>query len=300
MNNENLSKSIILIGPKGVGKSLIAENLSATINSGKESYFLLKLDLIRGLCQEYYENPGYFEMSPEELKAKILKTELKKINQEADFEEIKKEKEKQISKYVQEVFELNKIFDFKSFKNIISRMKQVYDFLEDSPILSNSGIVAFDNYISLQILEKCLQKINMLLIIDAGGNIGTVIDGVNDKDKFYVYELKDYESYQSKILSMIGSIVYLKPDEFYEKSLLSATTDEANKIYRNNPNSYKKYATATVEVSNLFTDPNDNSLSSRDIENTKLNQKRASLLNINSIQNICENIIKYTNQNQPK
>lgn len=300
MNNENLSKSIILIGPKGVGKSLIAENLSATINSSKESYFLLKLDLIRGLCQEYYENPGYFEMSPEELKAKILKTELKKINQEADFEEIKKEKEKQILKYVQEVFELNKIFDFKSFKNIISRMKQVYDFLEDSPILSNSGIVAFDNYISLQILEKCLQKINMPLIIDAGGNIGTVIDGVNDKDKFYVYELKDYESYQSKILSMIGSIVYLKPDEFYEKSLLSATTDEANKIYRNNPNSYKKYATATIEVNNLFTDPNDNSLSSRDIENTKLNQKRASLLNINSIQNICENIIKYTNQNQPK
>ena len=99
MNNGNLSKSIILIGPKGVGKSLIAERLQNMLKSNNQDFFLLRLDVIRDLCKKLYDP-----------QSKLTTQEIIKLDKE----------------YI----ELNNLFNLESstFKNIISRFYQIFNY----------------------------------------------------------------------------------------------------------------------------------------------------------------------------
>lgn len=274
MNNENLSKSIILIGPKGVGKSLIAERLQNMLKSNNQDFFLLRLDVIRDLCKKLYDP-----------QSKLTTQEIIKLDKE----------------YI----ELNNLFNLESstFKNIISRFYQFFNYQEDPNSLfklSNNGLIAFDNLISLNILEACLNKINKPLIIDAGGNIGPIIDNVPSSDKFLVLELKD-EDKQKRLLTKFGNVVYLAPGEDYEKSSLSSINDEANKAYRKNPNSYKSFANIIIEISNLFSDNTGAAFKTRDADDTQAQSERFKLLNNDAVDKICKQIINLTqlSENQP-
>lgn len=274
MNNENLSKSIILIGPKGVGKSLIAERLQNMLKSNNQDFFLLRLDVIRDLCKKLYDP-----------QSKLTTQEIIKLDKE----------------YI----ELNNLFNLESstFKNIISRFYQIFNYQEDPNSLfklSNNGLIAFDNLISLNILEACLNKIDKPLIIDAGGNIGPIIDNVPSSDKFLVLELKD-EDKQKRLLTKFGNVVYLAPGEDYEKSSLSSINDEANKAYRKNPNSYKSFANIIIEVSNLFSDNTGAAFKTRDADDAQAQSERFKLLNNDAVDKICKQIINLTqlSENQP-
>lgn len=274
MNNENLSKSIILIGPKGVGKSLIAERLQNMLKSNNQDFFLLRLDVIRDLCKKLYDP-----------QSKLTTQEIIKLDKE----------------YI----ELNNLFNLESstFKNIISRFYQIFNYQEDPNSLfklSNNGLIAFDNLISLNILEACLNKINKPLIIDAGGNIGPIIDNVPSSDKFLVLELKD-EDKQKRLLTKFGNVVYLAPGEDYEKGSLSSINDEANKAYRKNPNSYKSFANIIIEISNLFSDNTGAAFKTRDADDAQAQSERFKLLNNDAVDKICKQIINLTqlSENQP-
>ena len=274
MNNENLNKSIILIGPKGVGKSLIAERLQNMLKSNNQDFFLLKLDVIRDLCKKLYDPQS--KLAPQE-----------------------------IIKLDKEYIELNNLFNLESstFKNIISRFYQIFNYQEDPNSLfklSNNGLIAFDNLISLNILEACLNKIDKPLIIDAGGNIGPIIDNVPSSDKFLVLELKD-EDKQKRLLTKFGNVVYLAPGEDYEKSSLSSINDEANKAYRKNPNSYKSFANIIIEISNLFSDNTGAAFKTRDADDAQAQSERFKLLNNDAVDKICKQIINLTqlSENQP-
>ena len=274
MNNENLSKSIILIGPKGVGKSLIAERLQNMLKSNNQDFFLLRLDVIRDLCKKLYDP-----------QSKLTSQEIIKLDKE----------------YI----ELNNLFNLESstFKNIISRFYQIFNYQEDPNSLfklSNNGLIAFDNLISLNILEACLNKIDKPLIIDAGGNIGPIIDNVPSSDKFLVLELKD-EDKQKRLLTKFGNVVYLAPGEDYEKGSLSSINDEANKAYRKNPNSYKSFANIIIEISNLFSDNTGAAFKTRDADDAQAQSERFKLLNNDAVDKICKQIINLTqlSENQP-
>ena len=274
MNNENLSKSIILIGPKGVGKSLIAERLQNMLKSNNQDFFLLRLDVIRDLCKKLYDP-----------QSKLTTQEIIKLDKE----------------YI----ELNNLFNLESstFKNIISRFYQIFNYQEDPNSLfklSNNGLIAFDNLISLNILEACLNKINKPLIIDAGGNIGPIIDNVPSSDKFLVLELKD-EDKQKRLLTKFGNVVYLAPGEDYEKGSLSSINDEANKAYRKNPNSYKSFANIIIEISNLFSNNTGAAFKTRDADDAQAQSERFKLLNNDAVDKICKQIINLTqlSENQP-
>lgn len=274
MNSENLSKSIILIGPKGVGKSLIAERLQNMLKSNNQDFFLLRLDVIRDLCKKLYDP-----------QSKLTTQEIIKLDKE----------------YI----ELNNLFNLESstFKNIISRFYQIFNYQEDPNSLfklSNNGLIAFDNLISLNILEACLNKINKPLIIDAGGNIGPIIDNVPSSDKFLVLELKD-EDKQKRLLTKFGNVVYLAPGEDYEKGSLSSINDEANKAYRKNPNSYKSFANIIIEISNLFSDNTSAAFKTRDADDAQAQSERFKLLNNDAVDKICKQIINLTqlSENQP-
>lgn len=274
MNNGNLSKSIILIGPKGVGKSLIAERLQNMLKSNNQDFFLLRLDVIRDLCKKLYDP-----------QSKLTTQEIIKLDKE----------------YI----ELNNLFNLESstFKNIISRFYQIFNYQEDPNSLfklSNNGLIAFDNLISLNILEACLNKINKPLIIDAGGNIGPIIDNVPSSDKFLVLELKD-EDKQKRLLTKFGNVVYLAPGEDYEKGSLSSINDEANKAYRKNPNSYKSFANIIIEISNLFSDNTGAAFKTRDADDAQAQSERFKLLNNDAVDKICNQIINLTqlSENQP-
>lgn len=274
MNNENLSKSIILIGPKGVGKSLIAERLQNMLKSNNQDFFLLRLDVIRDLCKKLYDP-----------QSKLTTQEIIKLDKE----------------YI----ELNNLFNLESstFKNIISRFYQIFNYQEDPNSLfklSNNGLIAFDNLISLNILEACLNKIDKPLIIDAGGNIGPIIDNVPSSDKFLVLELKD-EDKQKRLLTKFGNVVYLAPGEDYEKGSLSSINDEANKAYRKNPNSYKSFANIIIEISNLFSDNTGAAFKTRDADDAQAQSERFKLLNNDAVDKICKQIINLTqlSENQP-
>lgn len=274
MNNGNLSKSIILIGPKGVGKSLIAERLQNMLKSNNQDFFLLRLDVIRDLCKKLYDP-----------QSKLTTQEIIKLDKE----------------YI----ELNNLFNLESstFKNIISRFYQIFNYQEDPNSLfklSNNGLIAFDNLISLNILEACLNKINKPLIIDAGGNIGPIIDNVPSSDKFLVLELKD-EDKQKRLLTKFGNVVYLAPGEDYEKGSLSSINDEANKAYRKNPNSYKSFANIIIEISNLFSDNTGAAFKTRDADDAQAQSERFKLLNNDEVDKICKQIINLTqlSENQP-
>lgn len=253
-----MEQNIILLGPKAVGKSSISTKLQEELKSqGLGDYEIFPLDLFFIYCRDKLQGKGrptgemlYLE------KAQLSKSD---PDYESQLESLEDDFYDSIDRYI----ELDKKYDFNSFRTIIGNYEQMFQkhspewrrFFNKSELLSKEGLLFYDQLVYLIVLKKCLEKADKPLIIDAGGNIGSIYHPTEDDLKsidrcFYGV---DIATFAQELFDQIPFKVYIEPCDGYEELDCADIHDEANKMYMADPNSYKTYANISVKPKSLYT-----------------------------------------------
>lgn len=249
-----MEENIILIGPKAVGKSTIASKLQETLEKkGMGKYTILKLDLFFKYCQDSLNKCLFF--TERERKA-ILNNEISQINQSSkNYEFLKQLLIEDFEKSEDEKFELNELFNFKDFIDIIENYQEVSNVQAMTHMFCNDTFMIFDQTIYLKILERCLKKYKKPLIIDAGANIGPVYNMDNQDLTYIQYKFPDIDikTYQRKIMEEIPFKVFIEPCDGYENLKCPDIRDAANRMYLKHSDSYRRFANISTKPRKLYT-----------------------------------------------
>lgn len=284
---KKISKKIItLIGPSGVGKSLIAKNLSK-----KENMPIICIDDIIQFID--LEQTGKISKKPETQKEYALKT----------FNEIKNDKEYsknlETEEGINKTIELigNIINDYNATLSTIGPLNRYYKILDDNDKLLDScnlpieHIVAL-NFLSINLITEIQKHIKKPFILDPPASFGWIVpeEIINSQSKFTRAEIKTLEQKMLKFLSSTSSIL-LEPGTDYELRNPSKQT-HANNILLNNFNTYyESNPTFVIATNALFFEPNNNYLKQRSWLYAQEHLVKDKLKNKAEIENITDQIM---------
>lgn len=211
-----LEKSIALIGPKQVGKSFFAENLIEDKNTPD---FVLSSDLLTNLI--IYDLSGHWHSVVE-------------------------------GSELAEIGKLYKsIFNFRELSPLVESLAKC----QQSKNLTPKAKKVAMSYWKARLLEEATEALNRPYILDAGADIGAVIELSNDEElmvsqAFYM-PFDFIEKRMASFLKDFGQRIYLKPEDNY-KNLQGRAQDAENAIYLESGKSYKPFATITVNCEDIY------------------------------------------------
>lgn len=289
MNYANLKKSYMLIGPSGIGKSLIAENLSK-----KTGLPIFSIDEIIEFAKDRYRSgfPKFF------VNKKKLFKHYKELALEygPEYEKDSKfdQKQNEMLKELTDLFfyyekELN---NFRAVKNAYLKMCNLdrkYEF-EPSPLIS---LYIFQK-LSIDVYKIILNKINKPVIFDMPCNFGWFLPSDEVFNENYI-DYQKINNEMSKILDSVGSSILIEPGQDFEKR---SPTSFYFEYILNNFENYKK-SNIIISSNDLFYNPDDKFLRIRGCFNSEARLKTEELLNKAELNNICDQIIEMSsNLNQ--
>ena len=254
MNKENLSKSIVLIGPGCVGKSLLSSYLEE-----KTNYTRICIDNLFYLAKEEYLGkikPG--EKGEQKYKLKRIKG-LRKDKaykgNTVDQEHIDEES-RLINIYIEEYKKYRSMFgDLSKFQCVVE--DYFNDFFKD--LNDDYERIYLSNSIVIKALEIMFKSVNEPLIIDMPAWFGWIIPDqeistnsiLNKRSKL----VKNMQDSMKNILSM-ASTVLLYPGIDYHKT--NAMKDSGmNNIVSGNPENYYDCAKISIDINGLFNQPDN-------------------------------------------
>lgn len=293
MNKEQIDKSIVLIGPVGVGKSLIAENLSKMTG-----YPILSMDELGHYAFENYcaygTRPGIVDRIIERLS---LKNEASAINSTHLTRKQKQYKRSAINELIKKRKYYEKLCgDYRIFSGIFNEHSKMNIALENEPLETQ---LLYENILQFKLLITAMMNIKQPVIIDTCGM--TWID-LSDKknvilggDMLTQQEIDERSSALEsikRIANRFGTRVFLKPDEYYYKSPNLDTKSDINKVLLENLDGYERLANIVIEPGQLFLNPSDPSLVSRHPLDVVSKERRELLMDKKKIDSICKQILQ--------
>ena len=258
MNKEALEKSIVLIGPIGVGKSVIANELS--INMGLD---VISTDLLR-FCPHNIE-----PLQQENIELQ------KQIDSKKTINLFLLNKSKKIHNTIrnceQKIHFNNKLIKLRTLLPNVPNYYEMGYRPEIAELISqNYGNIAWHCYnkeYEIKLMQAIVENLNEPLIIDTGGGVPNVLQ--NDREvalkdnngKVYFSMGKNKTALIfddiKKTFSNFGNVVYLKMPQRIESE---KAKDSLNESFIQS-GQYEKLATQTISTENL-------------IKNDKLNPER--------------------------
>lgn len=216
MKNDILEKSIVLLGPKQVGKSFFSEHLIEEPNTPD---FVFSSDLLTNLL--------IFDMS-------------------GHWHEVVETSElKEIGDYYKSVFKFNEL------KPIVESLAKC----QQSTKLNDKSKKVAMSYWKARLLEDATRMIKKPYILDAGADIGAIIEISNEDKKaisnFFFMPYDVIESRMPDFLKQFGTAIYLRPEPSY-KTLQGRARDDENAIYLASGKSYLPYATHIAECDEIY------------------------------------------------
>lgn len=207
MQKANYQKSIVILGPKAVGKTLISTNLS------KETGLpVLSSDLLTNF-----------------IAAKLSGLPTEKIE-----------------------FPLESKINLKELQPLIYRMAKIK---QDNSLSEKAQRVGLQ-YWKIRLLEEALSQIDFPVILDLGADIGVIYNLSQQEKKeienefFLSHEF--ISSRQEDFLKRFDFICFIKPGKDYLSGRTDRAADRENELYRENKNSYSKFATHEISSENLL------------------------------------------------
>lgn len=292
MDKENLKKSYMLIGPPGIGKSLISQELSK-----KTGLPIFSIDEIIGYMKDSnrFGFPKIFVNEKRLIKhyKKLAKEYGTKYEQGSELDSKQNEMLKELADYY--LFYNEKLKGFNEIK------KAFFEYLNIDSKLENAFSALISIYIfevfTVNVYKIIASKINEPVIFDMPCNFAWFVP--NDKifEEFDI-DIKSLNNEMSKILNSTNSILIEPGKDFEERN------PETSHYFEFLVNHRKNYKQSDIIISSndLFFDATDINLKNRSCFNAKSQLKREQLLNKAEVSNICDQIIQMINDlnNQPQ
>ena len=296
MNKESLRKSIILIGPSCVGKSLIASEMEQKVQMNHVS-----LDDL--LIMVEYEMEG--DISPDiEKQKEFAKRILLQIMQDS-----KQKKNMAISKFEKKTFELIKdFFDlYNYYVELFGDLKVFYDIIEkhhlrlsyaSSPVQKLANI----NIVAVQLTNKIFEIIDSPILIDAPAPFGWIPTNEELIEELEYGDLKREKKINfnkinremSKILSSLNTILLVPGEDYNKRNTVRASVE--NNILLENIEDYYDNAKLIISTNGVFNQPESKFLQKRSWFNGEESIERDKLKNQCEISNICDQILNMINE----
>ena len=281
MNTENLKKSYMLIGPSGVGKSLIAKNLSQ-----KTGLPIFSIDEILAFTQDKYsKNSLIFN------RRKLLKCYKKLAYDNGPSYEKNSDLDLKQNEMFNELADMffyyeKKLGGFNEIKNAYLKHFELDDQFDDftSPLVS----IYIYQTLTIDVYKIILEKINEPVIFDMPCNFAWFLP----KDNIFKECDIDYKAQNSetkKILESLGSVILVEPGQDFEQR-----NPEKKSFYfeylLNHKSNYKE-SDIMISTNDFFYDPTNPALNTRSICDAEAQLTREQLLNKAELNNICDQII---------
>lgn len=289
MNKENLKKSYMLIGPAGVGKSLIAENLSK-----KTGLPVFSIDEIIEFAKDRYRSgfPKFF-LNKNKLFKHYKDFALDYGPEYEPGSEFDKKQNEMLNELAELFFYYEKeLKSFRAVKNAYLKMYKLdkqFEF-EPSPLISS---YIFQK-LTIDVYKIILNKINKPVIFDMPCNFAWFLP----KDEVFEENYIDHQALNhemEKILNNVGSSILIELGQDFEKR---SPREFYFEYILNNFKNYKK-SDIIISTNDLFYNPDDKLLRIRDCFNSEARLKNEELLNKAELNNICDQIIEMSsNLNQ--
>lgn len=274
MKNENQKKSIILIGPCGVGKSLIANELSQRTNLP-----ILDIDDIIAFIQaDASETLTISEQVQKEFITSHI-NELKKLDRQPLSEE-------------ETIIENKMVYDlvdlYNTYHKNLGGFEQFYQEYYNYVRVLNDNMSAQEeiyhlNKLTLAILKKIFNQTSTPFIISPPASFGfQSVENTNLNNKFLEYEINKFLKNTQTIL--------LQPGNDYSLRNPSGDTS-ANKTFINNMDKYYKPIRLEISTNALFNEPENDFLQQRTWLNVREFITKNRLKNKGEINNICDQIV---------
>lgn len=277
---QNIFNSIVLIGPCGVGKSLIASHLSEKTNIPfidiDDLMFMIELDMEKILSPNPKTQKKFFQ---DRLK------ESKQLQREVPLTDYELKKEKEM------IVEFINLYNY--YHNLLGGLKQFHGIYREYYKSTNNIPIGFEdiykfNRVTYKLLDKIYKSTNTNFIISPPGGFGWVEENIQKKETCLLQDKVN------KFLNATHTIL-LCPGQDY---ILRNPTDEKsiNELYllRNYQNYYKN-ATLEISTNGLFYNPENDFLKQRTWINVREALTKEKLKNSSEINNICDQILEFYN-----
>ncbi len=246
-------RKIALIGPKAVGKSLIAQRLSEKY----PNHFLFSSDELENFCMLMLR--GEFA-SVEHLKRCVIEEYAEEAK---DFE---KEGKTHLIKYNQaHIDKYLKMVDFfeanMQIGNLLKIMNDTCEILQKNRRLTLNQQLFILQYQKIKLIEEALKDLKTPILCDFGADVGCVID-LYKSEQLRVSEalekpFSSLKNAQKRLFDKFGAVVYLEPGVDYKEKIDPRSGDELNKIYMKSPESYISFANFMVAMNGTFYNQKD-------------------------------------------
>jgi len=286
MDKENLQKSYMLIGPSGIGKSLISKELSK-----KTGLPVFSIDEIIEYTKDRYRlgYPGFFINERKLFKYyKRVAREYGPHLEKGSFADLK---QNEMLKELTELF-----FYYRKQLDDFKEIKQAYlDYLSQNERLSNAFSALVDTFIfqrfTVNVFKIIVNKINRPVIFDMPCNFGWIMPDDEIYDKLDLNYQKLNEE-MLDILNGIGCSILIEPGQDFQER-----TPERSFYFEYLFNNRQNYSKSDIIISsnNLFFKPSDPAIAKRSYFDAPAQIKREELLNKSELKNICDQILELSN-----
>ena len=286
MENKNVYDSLVLIGPKAVGKSLIAEKLSNKNN-------------IRVFSSDVLEYFSMFFLSGEivsllDLKADILdefSEENFRSKHESCSDEMIERNRNFVVEYLKKIDYYDRVVDFVKMRNIVLKSMQI---LRSNPNFSLRQQLFVLQQQKILMLSEAIKRLSENVILDLGADIGSVIS-LTPKEQRVMTQIfgKSYHQLlkeQKMFFKQFDSVVYLAPGVDYKEKVDARSNDQYNKIYTENKDSFISYANLMVSMNGIFVDPSNEIFKQEKDADAEVWLKKNMLMDKSNVDNICYQI----------
>ena len=285
MKKENLKKSYMLIGPSGIGKSLIADALSQ-----KTGLPVFSIDEIIEFAKDRYR-PGFpkFFLNKNKL-FKHYKSIALDYGPEYKQGSYLDKKQDEMLRELSDLFFFyeKELKNFRAVKNAYLKMYNLnnkYDASLD-PLISSYIF----QLLTVDVYKIILKRIDKPIIFDMPCNFGWFLPKNEIFDEYYI-DYKSFNEEMSSILDSVGTSILLEPGLDFDKR------SPRNFHFEYMLNNFKNYKKSDIIIStnSLFYNPDEKLLRIRSCFNSKSRLKNEELLNKSELNNICDQIIDMSN-----
>ncbi|MBE5735054.1 MAG: hypothetical protein E7361_01200 [Clostridiales bacterium] len=288
MTEENLRKSISLIGPSGVGKSLLASELSSRL--GMPNICIDDLMQLVDLEMRGVINTNKFDQ--EQYKKDVIKD----IARDPMLKDCLNDEYKD-----KEIALVNEFVDmYNNYHNLIKDFTPLYDVVNaymDQPYqsFSEQEVIITLNDVAIKMIEYVYSVVDQPIVLDPPGSFGW--DMVGEKTNMFTkMRLKKYgisipklQDKTDEILSKTNTVLLCPGLDYDDRNL--ARGNDVNEYLLHNIDHFYKNADLVISTNGLFNTPSNRYLQQRTWFNAKEWDTKQKLKNNGTISNMCDEIV---------